>query len=186
MPGNQGGWCLHRTAKNKAHSYLVTLWDDIHAATQGTARLPMEQGGQIHNYDVCATCSPNTQTESREVGDSNLIARLWRGIVPMHKADAYLDYLSDFGLRDYEAYDGFGGAHLLRAATNNTVEIVLLSFWHSWRSIIAYTGPDPEKARYYAYDLECLINPARGVELYEVSVAEAGTSRTKRLLCAHG
>ena len=177
---------MHRTAKNKAHFYLVTLWDDIHAATLGTAHLPMEEGGQIHIYYVCATSSPRTQNESREVGGSNVIARLWRGIVPIPKADAYLDYLSDFGLRDYETYDGFGGAHLMRAATSTMVEIVLLSFWHSWQSIIAYTGSDPEKARYYPYDLECLINPARSVEHCEVSGAEVGTSRTRRLLRIQG
>jgi len=45
----------------------------------------------------------------------------------MHKADAYLDYLSDFGLRDYETYVGFGGAHRMRAATSPMVEIVLLA-----------------------------------------------------------
>jgi heme-degrading monooxygenase HmoA len=169
---------MHRTAENKAHFYLVTLWDDIDVATLETARLPMEEDGQINNYYVCATSLPSSQTENQEAEGNNVIARLWRGIVPLHKADAYLDYLSDFGLRDYEGYDGFCGAHLLRSTTSTVVDIVLLSFWHSWQSILAYTGSDPEKARYYAYDLECLINPARSVEHCQVSGAETGTFQT--------
>jgi len=51
---------MHRTVENKAQFYMVTLWDDIHAATLGTARLSMEEGGQIRIYCVCAASSPNT------------------------------------------------------------------------------------------------------------------------------
>ena len=60
MSGNQKGRCMHRTVENKAQFYMVTLWDDIHAATLGTARLSMEEGGQIRIYCVCAASSPNT------------------------------------------------------------------------------------------------------------------------------
>lgn len=36
-----------------------------------------------------------------------MIARIWRrGVVPIEKAEAYLDYLAGFGFRDYEAYAG--------------------------------------------------------------------------------
>ena len=33
---------------------------------------------------------------------------------------------------------------------------------------MAYAGTDIEQAHYYPYDLECLIDPPRNVEHYEV------------------
>ena len=129
----------------------------------------IDEDGQIQDYYVCAASSLGRQTECPEVEGGNLIARLWRGMVPIHKAEAYLAYLLGFGFRDYEAYAGFRGAHLLRRTEDGTVQIVFLSFWDSWPSIVAYAGSDPEKAHYYAYDLECLIDPTQRVEHYEVS-----------------
>jgi hypothetical protein len=50
-----------------------------------------------------------------------MIARVWHGVVPKEKAEAY-----------------------------------------------GYAGPDIERAHYYPYDLECLIDPELGVAHYEV------------------
>jgi len=174
---------MHRVARNMAHFHLVTLWDDVDDIKLGFEQLLIKENGQIQDFCVCAACSPDRQTECPEVGGGNLIARLWRGIVPMHKAEAYLAYLSGFGFPDYEAYAGFRGAHLLRRTENATVQIVFLSFWDSWQSIVAYAGPDPRKAHYYAYDLECLIDPAPSVEHYEVLGREPGEVPTAGSLC---
>lgn len=99
-----------------------------------------------------------------------MIARLWRGMVPFEKADAYSRYLADFGVRDYQAYPGNQGVYLLRRDQGARVHFLLLSFWDSRESIEAYAGPDIGRAHYYQYDLECLIDPAPGVEHYEVVV----------------
>jgi len=163
---------MHRVARDMVHFHLVTLWDDIDAIKLGFEQFLIEEDSHIQDFYVCAASSPDRQTKCREVGGGNLIARLWRGIVPMHKAEAYLAYLSGFGFRDYEAYAGFRGAYLLRRTEDATLQIVFLSFWDSWPSIVAYAGPDPKKAHYYAYDLDCLIDPAPSVEHYEVSGPE--------------
>jgi heme-degrading monooxygenase HmoA len=97
-----------------------------------------------------------------------MIARVWRGIVPVERADAYGAYLSDFGVRDYQAHPGNRGVHLLRRTDGARVHFLLLSVWDSRESIEAYAGPDIERAHYYAYDLECLIDPAPSVEHFEV------------------
>jgi heme-degrading monooxygenase HmoA len=167
-PGNRGGWCMHRVARDESHFHLMTLWDDIDAATLGTDRLLIEENTRVQDYSVRVANSPARQSERPAVSGGNAMARLWRGFVPLSKADAYLDYLSGFGFRDYEVYPGFCGAHLLHRTENATMEVIFLSFWNSWESIAAYAGSDPEKACYYAYDLECLIDPAANVEHYQV------------------
>jgi hypothetical protein len=48
------------------------------------------------------------------------------------------------------------------------VHFLLLSFWESRQAIVAYAGVDIAKPHYYAFDLECLIDPAPNVEHYDV------------------
>jgi heme-degrading monooxygenase HmoA len=103
-----------------------------------------------------------------------MIARLWHGIVPAEKADDYTRYLAGFGVRDYQAVPGNRGVQLLRRREGPRVHFLLLSLWVSREAIEAYAGPDIDQARYYPYDLECLIDPASEVAHYEV-VLETGT-----------
>ena len=97
-----------------------------------------------------------------------MIARVWHGVVPSEKAEAYAQYLSDFGVRDYQAVPGNCGVQLLRRTEGSQVHFLLLSLWTSPEAIEAYAGPDIERARYYPYDLECLVDPEPGVAHYEV------------------
>ena len=59
----------------------------------------------------------------------------------------------------------------------------------AWRGTDeAYAGPDIERAHYYPYDLECLIDPEVGVVHYEVvhaSGASAYESHRSALSPAH-
>jgi hypothetical protein len=87
------------------------------------------------------------------------------------ETDGYFPYLFDFGFRDYQAYNGICAVYLLRRTEEAQVQFLLLSFWTSRESIVAYAGANIEKARYYPYDLECLIDPAPNVEHYEISRA---------------
>jgi heme-degrading monooxygenase HmoA len=102
-----------------------------------------------------------------------MIARLWRGVVAVDKAEAYVRYLADFGFRDYRMYAGHIAAYLLQRRVEGRVHVLLISFWESREAIAAYAGDDIERAHYYAYDLECLIDPARNVEHYEVCSADS-------------
>jgi heme-degrading monooxygenase HmoA len=97
-----------------------------------------------------------------------MIARIWHGVVASDRAAAYAEYLAEFGVRDYQAMPGNCGVQLLRRDEGSRVHFLLLSLWTSREAIEAYAGPDIERARYYAYDLECLLDPEPGVTHYEV------------------
>ena len=102
--------------------------------------------------------------------EDRLIARVWHGTVPLEKADGYADYLanSDLGVRAYRAIPGNRGVTLLRRVEGRRVHFLLVSTWDSAEAIRDYTGPDIERAQYFPYDLECLVEPEQNVAHYEV------------------
>ena len=102
-----------------------------------------------------------------------MIARVWHGMVPIEKADAYGRYLadSDRGVIDYQRVPGNRGVTLLRRDTGDRAHFLLISLWDSRASIEGYTGPDVEQARYFPFDRECLIDPEPTVAHYDVLVA---------------
>jgi heme-degrading monooxygenase HmoA len=102
-----------------------------------------------------------------------MIARVWQGTVPLEKSDDYANYLSssDRGVRDYQKIPGNRGVCLLRRVAGDRAHFLLLSLWDSREAIQAYAGPDIDRARYFAYDRECLLDPDPNVTHYEVLVA---------------
>lgn len=102
-----------------------------------------------------------------------MIARVWHGVVPLAKADGYGRYLtaSDRGVQDYERLPGSRGVLLMRRVEGDRVHFQLVSLWDSREAIVAYAGPDIERARYFAYDRECLLEPEPNVAHYDVLVA---------------
>jgi heme-degrading monooxygenase HmoA len=178
--GNRGAWCLHRAERDATHFQMLTFWDDTEAIRRFAGHdykmakyydfdcdYLIEMEPQVLHYDVYLDNSFGP-TPGQSGRDGN-IARVWRGAVPIEKADGYFPYLFDFGFRDYQAYDGICAVYLLRRTEEAQVQFLLLSFWTSRESIVAYAGANIEKARYYPYDLECLIDPAPNVEHYEIS-----------------
>jgi heme-degrading monooxygenase HmoA len=101
-----------------------------------------------------------------------MIARVWHGVVPVEKAKGYSDYLvdSELGVHGYEAIPGNRGVSLLRRVEGDRVHFLLISLWESAEAIRAYAGPDMDRARYFEYDLECLLEPEPKVIHYEVVV----------------
>ncbi len=102
-----------------------------------------------------------------------MIARVWHGVVPAPKAEAYSRYLadSDRGVGDYERTPGNRGFSLLRCREGDRMHFLLISLWDSKEAIAAYAGPDIEQARYFPFDLECLLEPDPRVQHYEVLTA---------------
>jgi len=102
-----------------------------------------------------------------------MIARVWHGVVPAEKADGYGKYLadSDRGVGDYRRVPGNRGVCLLRRSEGDRVHFLLLSLWESRQAIEGYAGSDIDRAQYFPYDRECLIDPEPGVSHYEVLVA---------------
>ena len=101
-----------------------------------------------------------------------MIARVWHGVVPIGKADAYERYLaeSDRGVRDYQRLPGNRGVTLMRRRDGDRVHFLLISTWDDRESIAAYAGADINRAQYFDFDRECLIAPEREVQHYEVVI----------------
>lgn len=99
-----------------------------------------------------------------------MIARLWRGVTPETKADAYLEYLRRTGVRECRATPGNRGVFVLRRRTDRNAEFLFVSLWESMDAIHAFAGPDVEKAVYYPEDAEYLLEMEPEVAHYEALV----------------
>jgi heme-degrading monooxygenase HmoA len=181
--GNRGAWCLYRREADVTHFEMLTFWDDTDAIKRFAgddfsmakyydfdSDYLTEMEPHVRHYEVYSDSSPDPfgPTPGRNGGDENMIARAWRGAVPIEKADGYFHYLVDFGFRDYRTYPGIRAVYLLSRTEEAQVQFFLLSFWNSRQAIVAYAGANIEQARYYPYDLECLVDPAPNAEHYEV------------------
>jgi hypothetical protein len=63
------------------------------------------------------------------------------------------------------------GVCLLRRVEGDRVRFLLVSLWDSREAIGEYAGPDVERARYFPFDLECLVDAEANVAHYDVLVA---------------
>ena len=103
-----------------------------------------------------------------------MIARIWHGITAAAKADAYLDYLNQTGVPDYQATAGNRGVYVLRRIESDVAHFTLISLWDSMAAIEKFAGPEPEQARYYPEDKEFLLEFEPTVTHYEVLVRPEG------------
>jgi heme-degrading monooxygenase HmoA len=97
-----------------------------------------------------------------------MIARIWHGRTEVSKANAYVSFLEQSGLRDYRNTEGNLGAYILRRIEGDEAHFLTLSFWKSLDAIKAFAGEDYEKARYYPEDKEFLLEFEPTVLHYEV------------------
>ena len=97
-----------------------------------------------------------------------MIARIWRGITLAEKADAYMAYLHETGLRDYADTPGNRGVQIWRRIAEGRAEFVFTSYWDSLDAVQAFAGPDIERAVYYPEDTRYLLELEPGVAHYEV------------------
>ncbi len=100
-----------------------------------------------------------------------MIARLWHGIVPQEKAEAYHAYLLRTGVPDYQATPGSRGVYVLQRLEGPHVHFLLVSLWDSLEAIRTFAGEDIERARYYPEDAEYLLEMEPNVTHYEVLTA---------------
>jgi heme-degrading monooxygenase HmoA len=99
---------------------------------------------------------------------SPMIARFWRGVTPISKADEYYQYLEKTGLREYRSTEGNRGVYVFRRVEDNRAEFLLLSLWESYDAIKRFAGPDFEKAVYYPEDRNFLLELEPNVVHYEI------------------
>ena len=97
-----------------------------------------------------------------------MIARIWRGITLAEKADSYLDYLRETGLRDYAKTAGNRDVRVLRRIQGEHCEIMLVTFWDSMDSVSAFAGENPDRSVYYPEDEQYLLEMEPLVRHYEV------------------
>jgi heme-degrading monooxygenase HmoA len=99
-----------------------------------------------------------------------MIARIWRGGTLAEKADEYLDYMHETGVKDLRATEGNLGVYVLKRVDNDRAEFVFISLWESMKSIRTFAGSEVDKAVYYPRDREFLLELAPKVTHYEVMV----------------
>lgn len=103
-----------------------------------------------------------------------MIARIWHGVTPASKADAYYEYLGASGVKEYRRTKGNLGVYTLRRVAGDRADFVLISLWDSYDSIRAFAGDDLEKARYFPKDREFLLEFEPKVAHYDVLAAPPG------------
>jgi len=105
-----------------------------------------------------------------------MIARLWHGITPASKADAYLDYLNKTGRRECRATPGNRGVYILRRIDADVAHFLFISLWDSMEAITRFAGAEVDRARYYPEDREFLLEFEPTVTHYEVAVRDEQTT----------
>ena len=98
-----------------------------------------------------------------------MIARIWRGITLKDKADDYLAYLHETGLRDYAKTHGNRGVTILRRNQGEHCEIMLISLWESMDAVRAFAGENPDRSVYYPEDEHFLLQMEPLVRHYDVA-----------------
>jgi len=97
-----------------------------------------------------------------------VIARIWRGEVPLDRSDEYLERMRTVALPDYRSTDGNQGAFALRRLHDDRAEFLMLTFWDSEESIRAFAGDDVTAAKYYDFDAEVLLEMVPNVDHFEL------------------
>ncbi|HEX8243281.1 MAG TPA: antibiotic biosynthesis monooxygenase [Longimicrobium sp.] len=98
-----------------------------------------------------------------------MIARVWSGQTRAEDADAYERYLRETGEADCRALPGNRGVLILRGEGEGRAEFVFVSFWDSMDAVRAFSGSDPERARYYPQDERYLLSLDPHVRHYRVA-----------------
>jgi hypothetical protein len=100
-----------------------------------------------------------------------MIARLWHGVTPASKADAYLTYLNETGVPDSRSTAGNQGVYVLRRIEGNQAHFLFLSLWESRAAIERFAGVAIETARYYPQDPDYLLELEPHVIHYEIAAS---------------
>lgn len=100
-----------------------------------------------------------------------MIARTWHGVTPLAKADEYLHLMRTIAVPDYQAIAGNRGVYVMRRIEGETAHFLLLTLWDSEDAIRQFAGEDIEKAKYYDFDLDYLLELEPTVTHYEVFAA---------------
>jgi heme-degrading monooxygenase HmoA len=97
-----------------------------------------------------------------------MIARIWHGVVPLEKAEEYLEKMRSVALPDYERTPGNRGAYCLQRVHGDLAHFKMLTFWDDVDAIKRFAGEDFQLARYYDFDDDFLVEKEPFVLHFEV------------------
>ncbi len=98
-----------------------------------------------------------------------MIARIWRGLTAADKADAYVEYFGDTGLKDFATTPGNRGVWVIRRTVGDRCEFQIISLWDSMDAVKRFAGADAERSRYYPEDEQFLLDMEPLVRHFEVA-----------------
>lgn len=102
-----------------------------------------------------------------------MIARLWRGRVPVARAEEYRTYQEEVGPPGYRVITGVRRIYMLGREVDELYEIAMLTFWDSLAAVRAFAGDPIDRARYYDRDFQFLVDPPEHVEHFDVLASES-------------
>ncbi len=97
-----------------------------------------------------------------------MIARVWRGITSLSKADQYLEYLKRVVLTGYQAVEENQGVFIFRNVQGELVHFLLISIWSSCDSLTQFADPNLEIGKQGPEDQNFLIAFESVAAQYEV------------------
>jgi hypothetical protein len=97
-----------------------------------------------------------------------MIARVWRGITPIGKADQYLEYLNHTVVPGCQAAGGNQGFFIFRELQGELAYFLLLSLWSSCDALAAFSDPDQALVRQAPEEQKFLVAFESVVAHYEV------------------
>lgn len=106
--------------------------------------------------------------------ESQPVVRIWEGRVPRERADEYTALMRSTGLVDYRATPGNRGAWVLRRDEGDATHVTMLTIWDSLDAVRAFAGDPVDRARYYDFDADYLLELPETVTHYAVA-SELGT-----------
>jgi heme-degrading monooxygenase HmoA len=101
-----------------------------------------------------------------------MIARLWSARATPQHYPAYAKHFSENVLPELRAVDGYVSVKLLMRASDNAVEILVITCWRSFAAIDAFAGADREAAVVADAAAALLTSFDRRVRHYEVAATD--------------
>lgn len=99
-----------------------------------------------------------------------MIARIWHGRTKAAQADAYLEFLKERAVPDYQSTPGNRGVFLLHRVEGDEAHFLTLTHWDSLAAIEAFAGADISRAKYYPEDRDFLLEFEPTVQHYELYI----------------
>ena len=97
-----------------------------------------------------------------------MIGRRWHGRVPAGKAGEYLRLMAEVGLPDYRSTIGNRGAWCLHRREADIVHVEMFTLWQDEAAIRRFAGEALNKAKYYDFDPDYLLELEPEVVHFEV------------------